>query len=162
MKLFTNQKASYILVALALFLAGASAQQCGRDAGNALCRDRLCCSRFGFCGDTSEYCGTGCQSQCGGPATPSNPTPAPSGGGVGGIVTRQLFDEMLKHRNDGACPGRNFYTHDAFLRAAAMFPGFGTEGDDATRRREIAAFFGQTSHETTGTLLTAFSALIIH
>jgi chitinase len=32
------------------------------------------------------------------------------------------------------------------------FPAFGTAGDDETRRRELAAFFGQTSHETTGNL----------
>lgn len=57
---------------------------------------------------------------------------------------------MLKHRNDGACPAKGFYTYDAFISAAGAFRGFGTTGDTATRKREIAAFFGQTSHETTG------------
>jgi chitinase len=57
---------------------------------------------------------------------------------------------MLKHRNDGGCPAKGFYTYDAFISAAKAFPGFGTTGDVATRKREIAAFFGQTSHETTG------------
>ncbi|WVZ21378.1 hypothetical protein V8G54_008700 [Vigna mungo] len=57
---------------------------------------------------------------------------------------------MLKHRNDGACPARGFYTYDAFIAAASAFPSFGNSGDTATRKREIAAFFGQTSHETTG------------
>uniref|UniRef100_A0A803NQY4 Glycoside hydrolase family 19 catalytic domain-containing protein n=1 Tax=Cannabis sativa TaxID=3483 RepID=A0A803NQY4_CANSA len=45
---------------------------------------------------------------------------------------------------------RGFYTYDAFIAASNSFPGFGTTGDDATRKREIAAFLGQTSHETTG------------
>jgi len=61
-----------------------------------------------------------------------------------------MFEEMLKHRNDPACPGRGFYTYDAFIAAARAFSGFGTTGDLTTRRRELAAFFGQTSHETTG------------
>ena len=137
--------------ALALLLVGASAQQCGRQASSALCRDRLCCSQHGWCGDTEAYCGAGCQSQCRSTATPTPTTPTPAGSGdVSSIISRATFDEMLKHRNDGACQGRGFYTYDAFLTAARSFNGFGTTGDDATRRRELAAFFGQTSHETTG------------
>lgn len=69
---------------------------------------------------------------------------------VGSIVTRSLFDQMLKHRNDGNCPARGFYTYDAFVSAAKAFPSFGTTGDTDTRKREIAAFLAQTSHETTG------------
>lgn len=57
---------------------------------------------------------------------------------------------MLKHRNDGGCKAKGFYTYDAFIKAAKAFPNFGTTGNDATRKKEIAAFFGQTSHETTG------------
>ncbi|KAF3434820.1 hypothetical protein FNV43_RR21906 [Rhamnella rubrinervis] len=70
-------------------------------------------------------------------------------------LSRSTFEEMLKHRNDAACPANGFYTYDAFISAAKAFPGFGTTGDDATRKREIAAFFGQTSHETTGGWPTA-------
>ncbi|KAI8536881.1 hypothetical protein RHMOL_Rhmol10G0290900 [Rhododendron molle] len=57
---------------------------------------------------------------------------------------------MLKHRNDAACQGNGFYTYEAFIAAANAFGGFGTTGDDATKKREIAAFLAQTSHETTG------------
>ncbi|KAK2632883.1 hypothetical protein EUGRSUZ_L00939 [Eucalyptus grandis] len=57
---------------------------------------------------------------------------------------------MLKHRNDGNCPAKGFYTYDAFITAAKSFGGFGTTGDTDTRKREIAAFLAQTSHETTG------------
>ncbi|XP_031385285.1 basic endochitinase-like [Punica granatum] len=69
---------------------------------------------------------------------------------ISGIISRDLFNQMLKHRNDAACPAKGFYTYDAFIAAAKSFSSFGTTGDIATRKREIAAFLGQTSHETTG------------
>ncbi|RCV46680.1 hypothetical protein SEVIR_9G555700v4 [Setaria viridis] len=74
--------------------------------------------------------------------------------GVWSIITRPMFQRMLSHRGDSGCQGA-FYTYDAFIEAASKFPGFGTTGDDQTRRRELAAFFGQTSHETTGGWATA-------
>ncbi|KAG5623210.1 hypothetical protein H5410_008428 [Solanum commersonii] len=74
---------------------------------------------------------------------------------VGTIVTSDLFNEMLKNQNDDRCPALGFYTYDAFIGAANSFPGFGTTGDDTAREKEIAAFFGQTSHETTGGSLSA-------
>lgn len=69
---------------------------------------------------------------------------------AGSIVTRELFEQMLSFRNNDACPAKGFYTYDAFIAAANSFPGFGTAGDDTARKKEIAAFFGQTSHETNG------------
>ncbi|WVZ78403.1 hypothetical protein U9M48_026116 [Paspalum notatum var. saurae] len=141
----------------------ASGGQCGSQAGGALCPNGLCCSQWGYCGSTADYCGTGCQSQCGGggggggSSPPPSPTPpAPSGGGsVASIISQSLFDQMLLHRNDAACPAQGFYTYSAFIAAANAFPGFGTTGDTNTRKREIAAFLGQTSHETTGGWPTA-------
>ncbi|KAL9678803.1 hypothetical protein QQ045_016654 [Rhodiola kirilowii] len=65
---------------ISLAVLNVSAQQCGRQAGGALCQNGLCCSQHGYCGTTPDYCGTGCQSQCGG-NPPSTPTPIPSGGG---------------------------------------------------------------------------------
>ncbi|KAJ8445099.1 hypothetical protein Cgig2_029471 [Carnegiea gigantea] len=129
-----------------------SAEQCGRQAGGALCPNGLCCSQFGWCGSTNEYCAPpGCQSQCTRP-TPPNPPPT---GGVGSIITPALFDQMLKHRNENSCPAHGFYTYNAFIAAAGSFNGFGTTGDVTTRKRELAAFFAQTSHETTGGWPTA-------
>jgi chitinase len=121
-------------------LLGGSAEQCGSQAGGAVCPGGLCCSQFGWCGSTNDYCGTGCQSQCGGAGA----------GDLGSIISSAKFDEMLKHRNDGGCPGKGFYTYNAFISAANAFSGFGTTGDADTRKREIATFLGQTSHETTG------------
>ncbi|XP_050226915.1 endochitinase-like [Mercurialis annua] len=142
-----------LLALLALILVDtSSAEQCGKQAGNAACPNGLCCSQFGWCGSTSDYCGSGnCQSQCPGSGTPSNPNPNPGGGsGVGSIITAPIFDQMLKYRNDGRCPSNGFYTYNAFISAANSFGGFGTSGDLNTRKRELAAFLAQTSHETTG------------
>ncbi|CAN6285796.1 unnamed protein product [Urochloa humidicola] len=69
--------------------------------------------------------------------------------GVGAIITQQMFESMLSHRGDSGCEGK-FYTYDSFIKAAKKFPDFGTTGSDEIRRRELAAFFGQTSHETSG------------
>jgi len=124
-----------------------SAEQCGQQAGGALCPGGLCCSSYGWCGTTDVYCGDGCQSQCDGGG---------GGGGGGGdgylsdIIPESMFDDMLKYRNDPQCHAVGFYTYDAFISAAKEFPDFGNTGDDLMRKREIAAFLGQTSHETTG------------
>ncbi|KDP25869.1 hypothetical protein JCGZ_22899 [Jatropha curcas] len=141
----------WVLVILLVLVSTsrALAQRCGNQAGGALCSDGLCCSEFGYCGMTLEYCSNGCQSQCnfdGG----SNPTPSDGSGNISSLISQDMFNEMLKHRNDSNCPANGFYTYDAFISAAQSFDGFGTIGDIDTRKREIAAFLGQTSHETTG------------
>ncbi|TYH85665.1 hypothetical protein ES332_D02G284500v1 [Gossypium tomentosum] len=72
------------------------------------------------------------------------------GGALGDIVSRELFEKMLPYRNDPRCPAANFYTYDAFIAAAKLYPDFAAIGDNDIRKREVAAFLGQTSHETTG------------
>nr|XP_023885416.1 endochitinase-like [Quercus suber]POE69614.1 endochitinase [Quercus suber] len=143
----------FIFLSLAFLLGSTWAEQCGRQANGAVCPNGLCCSQHGWCGTTNDHCGNGCQSQCKPAATtPSKPTPTPSGGGddVGSLISLSLFNELLKHRNDNRCPSHGFYTYDAFITAARSFGGFGTTGDVNTRKRELAAFLAQTSHETTG------------
>ncbi|XP_023003944.1 endochitinase-like [Cucurbita maxima] len=144
---------AFIFLSLALLLS-ASAQQCGRQANSAVCQNGLCCSEHGWCGTTDAYCGAGCQSQCRRPG-PTPTLPPNAGSGVGRIITAAVFDQLLKYRNDPRCRSNGFYTYNAFLTAARSFPAFGTTGDDATRRRELAAFLAQTSHETTGGWPTA-------
>ncbi|XP_048128447.1 endochitinase isoform X2 [Rhodamnia argentea] len=92
-------------------------------------------------GASAEQCGSQAGGQVGGGGI---------GGDVSGLISRDTFNQLLKHRNDAGCPAKGFYTYDAFVAAAKSFPAFGTTGDAATRKREIAAFLGQTSHETTG------------
>ncbi|KAL6011877.1 Chitinase 1 [Asimina triloba] len=149
----TTCSALIFLLALLFSVTGeAWAEQCGTQAGGALCPGGLCCSQFGWCGNTPPYCGQGCQSQCGGGPTPVPPSP---GGSLASLVSGSLFDQILKHRNDAACPAKGFYTYDAFINAARAFPNFAADGDTNTRKREIAAFLAQTSHETTGGWATA-------
>ena len=73
---------------------------------------------------------------------------------LGDVVGRALFEEMFPHRGDAPCPGA-FFTYDALIAAAARFPAFGATGTLDERRREVAAFFANASHETTGGWPTA-------
>lgn len=70
-------------------------------------------------------------------------------------VSKELFDKIFLHKDDNACPAKNFYTYDSFLNASKFFPKFGAAGSSATRKREVAAFLAQISHETTGGWATA-------
>jgi hypothetical protein len=54
--------------------------------------------------------------------------------GLAATVSRQLFEQMLLHRNDPACPARGFYTYEAFIAAASTFPEFGTTGGGRSPR----------------------------
>lgn len=69
---------------------------------------------------------------------------------VSSIVSEDLYNSMFLHKDDAACPAKGFYPYSAFITAARRFPKFGTTGDLDTRKREVAAFFGQISHATTG------------
>ncbi|XP_050226071.1 pathogenesis-related protein PR-4 [Mercurialis annua] len=58
---------SVLLVLVIITLIGvAFAEQCGRQAGGKLCPSNQCCSQYGWCGTTDEYCSPakGCQSNC--------------------------------------------------------------------------------------------------
>ena len=39
--------------------------KCGLGNVNLMCQDNECCSQYGYCGVTNEYCGIGCQSSFG-------------------------------------------------------------------------------------------------
>lgn len=129
---------------------GGSAQNCGN---GVVCPGGECCSGYGWCGLTVDHCCGGCQSNCDqivcGDCDAGNGT-AGDGGELGKIISREMFEDLLKHRNDNQCPARCFYTYDAFIEAAQAFPAFGNSGNETMRKREIAAFFAQTGHETTG------------
>nr|CAB3472925.1 unnamed protein product [Digitaria exilis] len=70
---------------------------------------------------------------------------------VASLVSEQLYNSLFLHKDDPACPAKGFYTYASFIQAARTFPKFAATGDINTRKREIAAFFAQISHETTGT-----------
>ncbi|KAF0916989.1 hypothetical protein E2562_015154 [Oryza meyeriana var. granulata] len=74
---------------------------------------------------------------------------------VSSIVSEQLYSSLFLHKDDAACPAKGFYTYASFIRATARFPRFGATGCVDTRKREVAAFLAQISHETTGGWATA-------
>lgn len=78
--------------------------------------------------------------------------------GVGAIVTRAMFDDLWPNRN------ASFYTYAAFIAAAKCYPKFGTEGTQAQKLREIAAFAAHVQQETAGNQFIHFAlnALCIH
>ncbi|XP_062110886.1 mulatexin-like [Humulus lupulus] len=120
--------------------------KCGPSLRNPPCGEGRCCSIHNFCGGGSGYCrGGNCRYQCS--------FAAPTGGlprdnAVTKIISKSLYSEMFKHRID--CQSQGFYSYEAFITATESFPGFATTGDVSTRKRELAAFFGQTSQVTTG------------
>lgn len=160
-----NLRTSLVILSLGLLVVTSKAEQCGEQADGALCPEGLCCSNYGWCGTTAAYCDPGnCQSQCPAPSPPPPPPPPPppftppppvSPDDISNIISESLFDELLAYRNDPACPASGFYTYDAFITAARRFPEFGATGTIEIRKREIAAFLAQTSHETTGGWATA-------
>jgi chitinase len=131
-----------------LLLCGACssihAQQCGSQGGGAICANNLCCSQYGYCGSTSAYCASGCQS---GPC--SSPPSSSSSAGVSSIISSAVFDHFLPQRSSS--PANGFYTYNAFLSAAAAYSGFGTAGSSDVHKRELAAFFANIAHETGST-----------
>ncbi|GER40463.1 chitinase [Striga asiatica] len=127
----------YILLTVLLLanVKWASAANCSS------CPPKMCCSRFGFCGTTDDYCGNGCQF---GPCT------APRGNNgvnVTNIVTDVFFNNIIK-KSKPSCKGKGFYTRSAFLYALLDFPEFGTQGTVDASKREVAAFFAHVTHET--------------
>ncbi|KAK3022694.1 hypothetical protein RJ639_047610 [Escallonia herrerae] len=74
---------------------------------------------------------------------------------ISSLISQQLFDSLFLHKDDPACPANNFYTYASFLEASTSFPKFGNTGSQLRRRREVAAFLAQVSHETTGGWPTA-------
>ncbi|XP_057862197.2 endochitinase 4-like [Cryptomeria japonica] len=141
----TYAKILVLMIATLLFVGEiqfSSSQNCG-------CAKGLCCSKFGYCGTTQAYCGSGCKL---GPCT-SNPSPSPSvaapSGFIESIITRDFFNR-IKSGIAASCKGNNFYTYSGFTSAAqaSNFAGFGTSGSLEVRKRELAAFFANVAHET--------------
>lgn len=105
---------------------------------NCSCAPNLCCSQFGYCGTTADYCGSTCRS---GPCRGGGP---PTGAGlVGSIVTQSFFNNIINLAGNG-CAGKRFYTRDSFINATNTFPNFA----NTVTRREIATMFAHFTFET--------------
>ncbi|MCD9560373.1 Chitinase 1 [Datura stramonium] len=87
-----------------LLVPNVLAEQCGKQADDALCPSGYCCSNFGWCGTTGDYCDPDkCQSQCPPPPPPpcppppfTPPPPAPSPD-ITEIIGSELFKKMLSY-----------------------------------------------------------------
>uniref|UniRef100_A0A1D1XP70 chitinase n=1 Tax=Anthurium amnicola TaxID=1678845 RepID=A0A1D1XP70_9ARAE len=80
---------------------------------------------------------------------------AAAGGPATDIVNEKIYNSLFLHKDDNACPAKGFYPYSAFAEATSRFLSFGAVGSPATRKREVAAFLAQISHETTGGWATA-------
>ncbi|KAF2321973.1 hypothetical protein GH714_005015 [Hevea brasiliensis] len=63
------------------------------------------------------------------------------------LVTPAFFNGIINQAPAG-CAGKNFYSRDAFLEALNSYPQFGKLGSADDSKREVAAFFAHTTHET--------------
>jgi chitinase len=134
--------AAVVVVALLAVIQGAAGSrssfmarsllQDGSCSSSSPCPDPSdCCSEWGYCGTTSDYCGQGCQN---GPCTT----------GWASFFPQSVFEGWFPNRL------QNFYTYGAFTAAASAFPAFGTTGSLDDQKREIAAFFGNVQQESGG------------
>ncbi|KAK7341551.1 hypothetical protein VNO80_24485 [Phaseolus coccineus] len=63
------------------------------------------------------------------------------------IVTTQFFNNIINEA-DGDCPGKNFYSRDAFLKAHDSYRRFGSLRNEDDSKREVAAAFAHFTHES--------------
>ncbi|PRP89268.1 hypothetical protein PROFUN_02142 [Planoprotostelium fungivorum] len=104
-----------------LFLLGFTlcvlSQNCGCDSG-------MCCSQWGYCGNTDDYCGSGCQQNCnggnnGGDNSNNGGNNGGNDGGNGGNGDGTYFDPGL-----GAC---GTYASGSDYIAALNAPQWGAD-----------------------------------
>ncbi|KAK9715811.1 hypothetical protein RND81_06G191000 [Saponaria officinalis] len=126
--------AAMVFVAVTVSSTLAAAQNCG-------CGPGLCCSKWGYCGTTYDYCGDGCQK---GPCFSTSINNV----SVADIVTDDFFTGIVDQA-DSNCGGKSFYSRSSFLDALSFYPEFGIFGKSvAHSKREVAAFFAHLTHET--------------
>jgi hypothetical protein len=97
---------------------------------------------------------SGAPSAAGGGSGELDAAAGDAGGFLTTVLTESLYDALFLHREDPACSG-DVFTLAALARAAERFPGFASEGTPDVRKRELAAFLANVSHETTGGWPTA-------
>ncbi|KAG6552028.1 hypothetical protein Mapa_006334 [Marchantia paleacea] len=87
-----------------------AAEQCGQQAGNALCPDNLCCSQFGWCGNTIDYCGNGCQSgPCNGGGGSGSPPASGTLTGEASFYTAPFTPSACYGEDQGQFPANQYF-----------------------------------------------------
>ncbi len=95
----------------------------------------------GKAGATSASAGDGEGGAQGGGAEPTS-------GGVAALISEAEYEALFPNRNA-------LFTYQGLVKAAATFPEFANTGTEAQKKRELAAFFANIGHETTGGWPTA-------
>jgi hypothetical protein len=98
----------------------------------------------GLGGSALGGAGVGGESSAGGSSSGGSGSSGPgTTGTLADVLSSELYESLFPNRNA-------LYTYDALIEAAAKYPELGTTGTLDERRREVAAFLGNISHETTG------------
>lgn len=105
-------------------------------------------------GATASDGGNGAGSTDGGGPSDGGGGQLQPGGSVEDLFSADQYEEMFPYRDDPSCQG-GLFTYEAFIEAATQFPAFATTGSMDDRKRELAAFLANISHETTGGWATA-------
>lgn len=66
------------------------------------------------------------------------------------LIDAKTWNQLFPNRNNIQKTHQDFYSYDAFVKAAAHFPQFLNEGTIEDRKRELAAFLANISQETSG------------
>merc|ERR1740116_497335 len=74
----------------------------------------------------------------------------PAGAGISSWFTREIFAQMFPNICNAACQGCNMLTYDCLIAATLMYPDFASSNDEDANKREVAAWLGEMSQETTG------------
>ncbi len=124
---------------------------CSGKASDGSCWCDDLCERYGdCCGDKVIYCGRAAGAADAGAPEPDSGSATSAGSGLASLLSADLFSQMFPNRYASGCNGASLFTYAGLLQAAASFPDFAAEGSDTDRRRELAAFLANISHETTG------------
>lgn len=95
---------------------------CGTQGNNQVCLGSSfgnCCSQYGYCGTTTDHCGTGCNTlfgNCGTNANPSSaPSSTPSSAPSSTSSSAPAPTGALKTSTDGTCGGNSGFTCVGFV-----------------------------------------------
>merc|ERR1719491_2878027 len=76
--------------------------------------------------------------------------PEPEGKGISAWFTKDMFDKMFPQICNANCKGCSLLTYNCLIQATLLYPDFANSGSEAENRRELAAWLGIMSQETTG------------
>jgi len=76
--------------------------------------------------------------------------PEPNGQGISTWFTKDVFEEMFPQICNANCLGCTMLTYNCLIQATLLYPSFADSGSDTENRRELAAWLGIMSQETTG------------